>query len=152
MEFHRSLQLYTDGASRGNPGDAGIGVIIKKGDAVIAAVSEYIGSTTNNVAEYTALIRGLREVQKIFQTIKTVIKTDRVDVFLDSELIVKQLNGTYKVRSPHLIPLWKEARLLLNSLNCSIRHIPREENFEADKLANDGIDAKVGRVAAPLKA
>lgn len=128
------LVVFTDGASRGNPGKAGVGVAIYDGDNnLIEEYSEYIGNTTNNVAEYTALKVGIERAIKL--------KANNVDFNLDSELIVKQLNGEYKVRNDKLKPLYFSIKSLLEGINnYNINHIPREMNKKADKLANNGID------------
>lgn len=120
-------QLFCDGASRGNPGDAGIGCLIILNDKKIE-ISEYIGKTTNNVAEYTALIRGLQEALK--QNVQ------EIEIFSDSELLVRQLNGIYKVRNNNLIPLYRKAKELLAKFKkYQIFHVYREENSIADELA-----------------
>jgi ribonuclease HI len=128
------IQLYTDGASRGNPGKSGIGVVVLDGEKnVLAEVSEYIGDATNNVAEYKALIRGVEKALEF--------SPSRVDVFADSELMVRQLNGRYKVRAPSILPLYEEARKLLGMLSESkVQYVPREQNSLADALANRAID------------
>lgn len=122
-------KLYCDGASRGNPGDAGIGCVIII-DSKKIEISEYIGKTTNNVAEYKALIRGLEEVLKL--------KAQEVDIFSDSELLVMQINGVYKVRNKKLLPLYSQVKELLSKFKgYQIFHIYRDENFNADKLAKE---------------
>ncbi|MCQ4575137.1 MAG: ribonuclease HI family protein [Candidatus Brocadiales bacterium] len=128
------ILIYTDGASRGNPGKAGIGVVIRDGEHnVLDEIGEYIGETTNNVAEYRALIRGLEWALEYHPV--------KVDVFCDSELVVKQVNGQYKVRAPSILPLHREARKLIGKLpEWRLQYIPREENVQADALANEGID------------
>jgi ribonuclease HI len=123
------LTMYIDGASRGNPGPAGIGIIIldKEGHQV-GKVSTGIGIATNNVAEYTALIRSLK-LAKYFQVSGLKVRSD-------SELIVKQLNGEYKVKNPSMKRFYDEAALLLSELpNVKIEHIPRTQNDKADYLA-----------------
>ena len=127
--------LHTDGASRGNPGQAGLGVVISAQDGqLLAEISEYLGSTTNNIAEYQALVRGLEEAIKLGVT--------EVEVFTDSELLARQINGQYKVRNQGLIPLYKKAKSLLNQFAAGkVTHIRREYNKEADKLANLAIDS-----------
>ncbi len=123
--------LFTDGASSGNPGEAGIGVILTTKDRRVE-ISEYIGNTTNNVAEYMALIRGLEKAKKL--------GIEKVDIFLDSELLVKQINGEYNVKNESLRSLYGKAISLLKSFcSYSIKHIPREKNAEADKLAKSAI-------------
>lgn len=127
------VQLYIDGAARGNPGPAGIGVVIKKGAQTLAEVSDFIGKATNNVAEYLALIRGLEEALALGAT--------KVECYSDSELLVKQIRGEYKVKNEGLVPLYYHAKSLINKFKFfSIEHTLREENKHADKLANQGID------------
>lgn len=130
------LNIYTDGASRGNPGEAGVGVIIYNNDGEeLYEISEYIGQATNNIAEYTALLRGLDGA--------LLFGTEKVNVFADSELMVKQMNGQYKVKNENLIPLYNEAKKKLKQFaQYTFNHVPREKNKRADKLANDGIDSK----------
>ena len=128
-----SIKIYTDGAARGNPGPAGIGIVMIKDEEVLQEISDYIGEATNNVAEYMALIRGLEEA--IDMDIK------RIDVFADSELMVKQMKGEYRVKNQGLIPLAIQAQSLIKQLtHFSITHIRREQNKLADQLANLGID------------
>lgn len=128
--------IHTDGASRGNPGDAGIGIVVYNEDKtkIIKELYEYIGKTTNNVAEYTALLKGLKAVE--------ALKPKAIKIFLDSELIVKQINGEYKVRNEGLRPIYEDVKKLLRKFNYTIEHIPREQNKKADELANKGIDEK----------
>jgi len=126
--------LWTDGAARGNPGPAGIGAILKSpAGEVLYTGSEFLGHTTNNVAEYKAVLLGLAGA--LAQGIQ------RVEVRADSELLIKQLKGEYRVKSPGLKPLFDEARRLLSRFkNVKLTHIRRELNGEADRLANQGID------------
>jgi ribonuclease HI len=125
--------VYTDGASKGNPGDAGIGVVISSTDGtVMREIGEYIGITTNNVAEYSALIRGLQEAADLGAT--------QVEICTDSELMARQLTGVYKVKSPNLQPLYAEAVGLIRHFSrVSISHVVRELNKRADELANLGV-------------
>lgn len=127
------VTLYTDGASKGNPGDAGIGVVITAEDGtVLAEIGEYIGKTTNNVAEYSALIRGLTEAAELGAT--------ALEISTDSELMARQLAGVYKVKSPLLRPLYEQAVTLLRHFRkVSISHVLREFNKRADELANEGV-------------
>ena len=136
--------MYCDGACSGNPGDSGVGVAINLSDEDAAAlnrdksytISEYIGTATNNIAEYSALISGLEKAKSL--------GIKRIKVFLDSELVVKQLKGVYKVKHKNLIPLWQQAKgLLKNFESCKVSHVPRELNAEADSLARKGV--KKGR-------
>jgi len=131
---HDSLVLYIDGAARDNPGPAGIGVVAKAGRHVVSEIGEYIGRTTNNVAEYRALIRALEEAKARGAT--------TVEIRSDSELLVRQLRREYKVKSPDLSPLYLEANRLLTSFSrYTVTKIPRGENAAADALANRAIDA-----------
>lgn len=126
-------QIFTDGAARGNPGPAGIGVVIRNDKEVLLEVSDYIGKTTNNVAEYMAFIRGLEEALDMGER--------NIEVFSDSELLVKQINGEYKVKDDGLIPLFHHAKSLTRKFkHCRVYHTAREENERADQLANKGID------------
>ncbi len=126
--------LYTDGAARGNPGPAGAGAFICKPDGTaVAEVSKYLGETTNNVAEYQALLSGLKKLVEL--------GAGDVEILADSQLMVRQLQGTYRVKHPNLKPLFEEALTLLKKIRrYSIRHIEREKNEEADRLANQAID------------
>lgn len=127
--------LHVDGASRGNPGPAGIGVVVA--DArwkVLEEIGEYIGETTNNVAEYRALIRALEAALAQGAT--------EVEIRTDSELLVRQVQGTFKVKSPALRPLHEMVTALLDRFaTWSIQHLPREANARADLLANRALDA-----------
>lgn len=130
----KNLIIYTDGVSRGNPGDAGIGVVFKdsKG-AVINEIGKYIGTTTNNVAEYTALINALEYAVKH--------KAASADIFLDSELVVRQMNGIYRVKDENLALLFNKAQALIKKIKkVTLTHVPREKNKEADNLANKAVD------------
>lgn len=133
----KKLTLYTDGASRGNPGDAGIGiVIIDEEGNVVKEISDYIGQTTNNIAEYKALIAGLKEALEM--------ECEEVNVFTDSELMVKQIQGEYQVKNEGLKPLYKEVFELIKEFKkFSICHVRREMNKRADELANEGIDLAI---------
>jgi ribonuclease HI len=124
------LQAYIDGGSRGNPGDAGIGIYVPG----VARIAEYLGTGTNNFAEYSALLAALRFA--VFH------RCTELQVYADSELVVKQLNGEYQVRNETIRPLYDSAlrwRALIPHF--SISHIPREKNKEADKLANLAMDS-----------
>lgn len=131
---HSKMKVYIDGASRGNPGQAGVGVVVcDAGGRLACSFSHYLGRTTNNVAEYQALILALRRCLQLGYT--------EVEVLSDSELVVKQLLGAYKVRNRILKVFHSEAKRLMDQfeeVNC--RHIPREANQHADRLANEAID------------
>lgn len=129
------LTLFIDGASRGNPGPAGIGIRIEADGEFFTEHCEYIGCTTNNVAEYRALIKGLE--------IAAEFKANRVTVFSDSELVVRQMNGAYKVKSGGLLPLYQTAQTQSRTFDgFQVKHVRREQNKEADQLANRGIATK----------
>lgn len=129
-----SILLYTDGASRGNPGEAGAGIsITDENGQELASGSWYLGTCTNNVAEYRALALGLEEALKL--------GAQAITVLMDSELIVRQLAGRYKVKSEDLKPLYATVVKLLKQFRTfSVRHVPRHRNARADELANRGID------------
>lgn len=128
----KGLEIYIDGASKGNPGPSGIGVVICRGEDTIKNISTYIGRATNNVAEYTALIYALQEA--------LVLKAEVVRIKTDSQLLARQLNKVYKVRHENIIGLYNQAISLLSAFKeTSIINIPREENCGADKLATQAI-------------
>lgn len=143
MSFMDKIIIRTDGGARGNPGPAGIGAVIQReGEEVLKEISEYIGEQTNNYAEYEALIRALEECKKIFGT---KLKDLEVEVLMDSELVVRQLSGIYKVKEPTLKEKFAQvASMRLEDVpNITFRHVRREENAHADKLVNDAIDKAV---------
>ncbi len=130
----RKAMLFCDGASSGNPGDSGIGILLII-DGHEYKISEYIGRATNNIAEYMALLKGLQEAKRH--------GVYAIDIHTDSELLVRQLKGQYKVKSKNLLKLYEQANLLLRDFkDYSIIHIPREENIEADNLAKNAIKNK----------
>jgi ribonuclease HI len=132
------ITLYVDGAAKGNPGPAGIGVRIELKGVVLSEHSEFIGEATNNVAEYKALIYGLEIVRRY--------RVTRVDVVSDSELMVRQLNGEYKVKNSKLLPLYDFVVDIVGSMDVfTIRHVSRSENRHADHLANKGISEALKR-------
>ncbi|MDK2877939.1 MAG: ribonuclease [Thermoanaerobacteraceae bacterium] len=130
----RKITVFTDGASRGNPGDAGIGIVfIDESGGVVKEISDYIGQTTNNIAEYTALIRALNEAIEM--------NCDEIDIITDSELMVKQIKGEYQVKNEGIKNLYKQVQDFLKEFKSySITHVRREQNKRADELANRGID------------
>jgi len=136
VEKPDKIILYTDGASLGNPGRAGVGIVIRNQDrAVIKKIAEFIGITTNNVAEYMALIYGLEEA--------LYLRAKELDCFLDSELLVKQLEGNYKVRDSKLKPFYYQIKHLEGFFEkISFNHISRDKNSEADKLAKEAAKEK----------
>ena len=129
------MKLFTDGASRNNPGEAGGGIVLRDGEDEWTK-SKYFGRKTNNEAEYLALIEGLKLAREHGAGKK-------LEVFMDSELIVKQIKGEYKVKKNTLIPLFTEVKTLLRGVDWSITHILRNNNRDADKLANQAIDSKL---------
>lgn len=124
--------IHSDGGSRGNPGPAAIGVVVELGDKKID-IGERIGKATNNVAEYKAIIRGLAEAQKK--------GAKEAECYLDSELVVRQINGDYRIRDSKMIELAEEVFALRAKFDFIVfRSIPREKNKEADKLVNKALD------------
>jgi ribonuclease HI len=133
----RKLIVYTDGGARGNPGPAAIGAVLKDDRGkLVAEISEYIGETTNNQAEYKAVIAAIEAAKKI--------GAQELDFFLDSELVVKQLNREYKVRDKDLAPLFmKIYNASMGFKKVTYRHVRREMNAEADKLVNKALDRMI---------
>jgi ribonuclease HI len=132
--------MYSDGGARGNPGPSGIGVVLKNvvGE-VVAEVSQFIGNGTNNQAEYRAVLAGLEKAKEL--------GVDELDLYLDSELVVKQLRGEYRVKNADLATLFVKAyNLSLSFKKITYTHIRRELNAEADRLANEAMD-KAARIA-----
>jgi len=128
-------RLHTDGGARGNPGPAGIGVVLRDVNGeVIGEIARGIGIQTNNVAEYQALISGLE------MALDKGVR--EIDVFLDSQLVVSQMKGEWKIKNAGLRPLAVKAHALMRRFDdSSISYVPREKNSDADKLANQGMDA-----------
>lgn len=127
----RVVKVFIDGASRGNPGPSGIGILVlDENENEIKKISEKISDTTNNVAEYKALLRAIVECQRTgFSSVR---------FFTDSQLLARQINGTYKIKDEKLKPLYVKIRgKLLGFKNWEVIHIPREKNRIADRLAND---------------
>lgn len=128
---------FVDGASRGNPGPAGYGVFMRTPRELIE-ISGYLGTTTNNVAEYSGLLEALETAQQEGAT--------EVEIVSDSELLVKQMLGVYRVKHPNLIPLYQRARTIARQFGrFSIRHTLRAGNKDADRLANLAVDRADGR-------
>ena len=129
----QTTKVYVDGASRGNPGESGIGVLVVRTDGTREKIREYIGSGTNNEAEYKALIKALGYL--------VAEASPKVKIHTDSQLVASQMNGLWKVKDPKLRILHSEAKKLASSLPAlDIEYIPREKNAEADSLANEAID------------
>ncbi|MFH1258799.1 MAG: ribonuclease HI family protein [Elusimicrobiota bacterium] len=131
----KELFINIDGAARGNPGPSGIGVVIKdKENKIIAEINEYIGQATNNAAEYQALLRALEKADKMGANV--------LNIFSDSELMVKQYLGIYRTKDKKLVEFLNRAREIAKSFaSIKIKHVPREQNKEADKLANIAINS-----------
>ncbi|MCS7205814.1 MAG: ribonuclease HI family protein [Leptospiraceae bacterium] len=133
----KTIKIFCDGASKGNPGPAGIGGLILIDDQVIKEISQYVGNQTNNVAEYLALSTCLKEIVEILKEEK---QSYHLEIYMDSELIVKQIQGEYQVKNQNLIPIYNDIISSLGKFSSfHVHHIPREENKRADKLANQAI-------------
>lgn len=131
--------LFVDGASRGNPGPSGVGYVLLQDNIVIREGGYFLGIGTNNRAEYCALIVGLAAFKDF---LKQTGKSGILTVYADSELLVRQVTGIYRVRNHTLQELWKTVHILLEGVTAHIEHIAREKNSHADALANEGIDMK----------
>ncbi len=134
-----NLQIFTDGGARGNPGPAGIGVVVKDGKKIIFQASKFIGRTTNNVAEYKAMVLALDWLLENQEK----LDLNRIDFYFDSELLTNQMNGIYRVKAPHLREIYLKAKEKESKLGFAVSYhlLPREKNFEADGLANQAMDA-----------
>lgn len=127
-------EAWVDGASRGNPGEAGFGLLFRLGERS-DEICGFLGRTTNNVAEYAGLIAAL--------TLATREKVESLTVYSDSQLLVRQIQGQYRVKAPHLVPIFLKALQLRQQIaHFEIRHVPREDNRDADRLANQAIDLR----------
>jgi ribonuclease HI len=138
-------KIFVDGASRNNPGPAGAGVYILKNNHVVEQLGYYLGVKTNNQAEYLALILGLFAFKEHVQA------GDCLMIHSDSQLLVRQIEGIYKIKNALLKPLHAVVHLLLCDVNYSIAHVMREDNTHADELANKGIDQKIRVKASDLE-
>ncbi len=133
------LRIYTDGGARGNPGPAASGAVLKelkqgKEGETLTTASKYLGKDTNNQAEYTAIIIGLEQAKKL--------GASQVEVYLDSELAAKQLNGQYRVKNPDIAKRFLEVRNLMHAFErVTFTHVRREKNTEADAIVNQVLDA-----------
>lgn len=136
------FEIFTDGACSGNPGPAGIGAVIMQDGKVVKEISQSIGDSTNNIAEYTALIVALKEA--------LALGGSEVDVKADSELMCKQVHGKYAVKHPNIIPLFEEVKRLARQFKrFRLTHVRREANAEADKLSRAGVKKQVGQDGRP---
>jgi ribonuclease HI len=133
-----TVSAYIDGASRGNPGESGIGVLLKDDTGnTIATISGYIGKATNNIAEYTALLACVKKASQL--------KCKKLVIHSDSELLAHQMNGLYKIKNDGIKKIHQQVMHILSksTFNVEIKHIRREYNQDADSLANAGIDNKL---------
>lgn len=130
-------KLYVDGAARNNPGPSGAGIYIQKNEKLVEKSGIFLGLKTNNQAEYFALLFGLYRIGKLSA------QQDLLLVISDSQLLIRQLQGLYKVKEPHLKPLFTLAQSQLQQINHTLTHVLREENGEADEQANHAIDHKI---------
>lgn len=135
--LHDRLLVYSDGAARGNPGPAGAGAVLFAPEGhVVERLGRYLGTNTNNYAEYMGLIIGLERAHEL--------GAREVEVFADSQLMIRQLGGTYKVKAENLKPLHREAQALLRRFDkVKLVHVPREENKDADEMSNRAIDDRM---------
>lgn len=143
MSENNELTIYTDGGSRGNPGPAAYAFVIQR--PVLDDIEEkaYIGRTTNNIAEYTGLVKALEYARHLGAA--------RVTIYSDSELMVKQMNGEYRVKHPGLLPLYEQAVALRKQLpSVTIRHVRREQNKHADRLCNEAMDHPADHQPLPV--
>ncbi|MCK9603728.1 MAG: ribonuclease HI family protein [Candidatus Omnitrophica bacterium] len=140
----KEIEVYIDGASKGNPGPSGIGVVICQDGQTIKNISSFIGNATNNIAEYTALIYALQEA--------LALKVEALKVNTDSQLLYMQLKKVYKVKSPNIIGLYNQILRLMSSFKqVAINNIPREENRGADKLATQAIKKELQKNRSLIK-
>jgi len=135
MAYEKTLSIYTDGAARGNPGEAGAGIIVRDGHTIILEKAQYLGHTTNNIAEYCAFILGLKEAEHL--------GASDITLYTDSQLLEKQIKGEYRVKDEKLKPLHGKAKEYLQKfMRYKLCHIRRNENMDADRLANQAIDRR----------
>ncbi|HYO52028.1 ribonuclease HI family protein [Archangium sp.] len=136
-EAPSSLRLFSDGAARGNPGPAGAGAVLMDAEGrVVARLGRFLGIQTNNHAEYMGLLLGLKHARSL--------GVKELEVLADSELLIRQLQGRYQVKSPTLRPLYEEASALLKQFSrVKLTHVPREKNKAADEMSNRAIDERM---------
>lgn len=139
----KTLEIFIDGACRGNPGPAAVGIVIQENGKVVKKISKSIGEATNNIAEYTALIYALKEA--------IALKAQQLKIYTDSELLYYQLTGTYQIKNENLKSLLDEAQALGKKFkHIEMKRIPREQNQEADKLATQAIKKEQTKVVASV--
>lgn len=132
LNLMKEIEIYIDGASKGNPGPSGIGVVICHNGETVKNLYSYIGHSTNNIAEYTALIYGLQE--------GLLLKAESIKINTDSQLLHRQVNHIYKVKDEGILKLYKQALHLMSGFKqVTVNHIPRQNNRGADKLANKAV-------------
>lgn len=127
------IKVFSDGACRGNPGPAGCGYIIYADGQEIASGTKFLGTATNNIAEYTAVIEAAQD--------PVLAQFPAINFYMDSELVAKQMRGEYRVKNPVLAELKADLDNILKDKKVTFNHVPRAQNKEADKLANQAIDA-----------
>jgi len=138
-----NYEIYSDGGARGNPGPAAYGFVIKSVNPKFEARnSKFIGNATNNQAEYRGILAALEFLKLKVKSEKLKVEDNKIECYLDSQLIVEQMNGKYKIKNEGLKPLYWKIRELIIELggNVQFEHISREKNYEADKLVNKVID------------
>ncbi len=129
------IELFTDGASRGNPGPSALGAVASRGGNILFEISEFLGVNTNNYAEYMAAIKALEKLQELG------LEKEKITIFADSKLLVEQMSGRWKVKHPNIKPLFDRLQdLLTNFESVSFTYVPRERNKRADELANMALD------------
>jgi ribonuclease HI len=139
-----TANMYIDGAARGNPGPAAYAVILTRPGQPVVEEANTIGTATNNVAEYTALIEGLE--------LAAELGVKKLDIFSDSELLVKQMNGEYRVKNPDLLELYQEAkRLAAGFEKVTLKHVRREQNARADAIGNEALDGQPRKRGEPFR-
>ena len=136
------LTIFADGGSRGNPGPAAAGAVVTdESGTVVREIGTFLGVTTNNVAEWTGLISGLEAALEL--------GADQIVIRLDSELVIKQITGVYRVKHPNMIPLHAKAKALLKTFTqVDIKHVPRRQNAAADALVNAVLDAQADQASS----
>ena len=146
MDNNQNYIIHTDGGSRGNPGPAAIGVVIESKDGGLKKeYGEYIGETTNNVAEYSAVVFALKKLKQLIGTAST--SQANVHIHVDSELLARQLNGEYKVKEPEIQRLFLEVwNLKTDFEHVEFLHVPREKNKAADKMVNAALDKEANKL------
>jgi len=146
MTNMRKLIIHTDGGSRGNPGEAAIGVVIEEEKGTLKKeYGQYIGRATNNEAEYQAVIFALKKLKQLVG--KETAFESKIEILMDSELLANQINGKYKILDSNIQPLFLELwNLKIDFNDVKFKHIPREKNREADKLANIALDKETNKL------